>query len=199
MGSFIDLTRKRFGRLTVTKRAANTPKGATAWECYCSCDKTITVLSGNLIKGLTKSCGCYRKDIASQLNVTHGKYKTLTYKIWSGVHYRCNSNDPNYGGRGIQVCKRWNKFENFFEDMGKRPAGFTLKRIDVNKDYSKNNCAWTAVELQQRNRRDTKLSVEKANLIRLLRAQGHLIKEITVALETHQSNVSNVLYSNYWK
>lgn len=89
--------------------------------------------------------------------ITHGMWRTPTYKTWDGMLQRCNnpkkSNYPHYGGRGIKVCEKWLKFENFFQDMGERPEELTLERINNNKGYFKGNCKWTTRTEQSRNQR----------------------------------------------
>ena len=85
---------------------------------------------------------------------THGYYGTTTYKSWDSMKARCrNKNNPKYGGRGITFCKRWEKFENFLEDMGERPEGTSLDRIDTDGNYEPGNCRWATIEEQNRNRR----------------------------------------------
>jgi len=83
--------------------------------------------------------------------------KTPTYNTWSGIIKRCNNQkNPaynSYGGRGITVCEDWLKFENFYEDMGKKPNGLTIERIDNDKGYYKENCCWDTPVQQARNRR----------------------------------------------
>lgn len=91
----------------------------------------------------------------------HRMYKTSTYRIWSNMKTRCyNSHNPkykNYGGRGIRVCDRWFSFQNFLQDMGNRPHGLTLERIDVNGDYEPTNCRWATHEEQANNKNSTPL------------------------------------------
>lgn len=84
---------------------------------------------------------------------THGLSKTPTYRTWESMKRRCSSMNKNYGARGIKVCQRWNRFENFFADMGLRPAGKTLDRIDVNGNYEPGNCRWATQSEQMLNTR----------------------------------------------
>lgn len=124
---------------------------STLWECLCVCGKKFVKGHSTVLKG-SANCGCKRAKTA-----THGKSYTKTYKSWVSLNQRCNNeNDkdyPEYGGRGIKVCERWNSFENFFEDMGERPTGKSIERMSVNGDYEPNNCCWASNEVQGFNRR----------------------------------------------
>ncbi|MDR6555431.1 AP2 domain-containing protein [Paenibacillus qinlingensis] len=155
--NFIDLTGMTFGRLTVIKL---TDKRST-WLCKCICGEEKYILGNNLRRGLTKSCGCLRKENSSELHVTHGKTKikrSSEYNTWTNMIQRCTNpkytSYIDYGGRGITVCKRWEDFETFFEDMGKKPtSNHSLDRTNVDGNYEPNNCKWATLEEQARNKR----------------------------------------------
>jgi len=165
MSRFIDLTRKRFGRLVVINYGGKDRWNRAIWLCKCDCGKRTVVQSGNLRSGHTKSCGCLSIDKSTQRSTKHGHYKNSkmspTYKTWSTMIQRCtNINSqkyPIYGGRGITVCKRWKKFSNFLEDMGEQPWKHQIDRINNNKGYNKSNCRWATPKQQARNRRNNRL------------------------------------------
>ena len=121
MAKLIDIVGQKFGRLTVISRAENGKTGQPRWNCKCDCGGETTVWKGNLLSGRTKSCGCLNKELAAARHRTHGMFRTPIYKIWAAMKSRCyNENNPrhkDYGGRGITVCERWNKFENFYAEV----------------------------------------------------------------------------------
>lgn len=116
----------------------------------CSCGKEKRIQSHHVKSGATKSCGCLQEK--------HNMWKNREYSSWQSMKARCDNPNRNsykyYGGRGIRVCKEWsNSFQRFFDDMGNRPMGTSLDRIDVNGDYNKDNCRWADAKTQARNKR----------------------------------------------
>ncbi len=166
MSKVIDLTGQKFNRWTVIKYHHKNKYRSHFWLCKCDCGNQTIVRGDNLKGGATKSCGCLRKE-SLQLNphnLKHGHTTndiiSETYTTWQKMNQRCHnpnvSNYKNYGGRGIKVCKKWRKFEGFFQDMGERPPGLTLDRVDNDRDYCKANCKWSTPKEQARNTRRNK-------------------------------------------
>ena len=134
----------------------------------CECGNRVEVVLGSVVRGHTKSCGCYNQELRSARgkvsNLKHGLTGTPEYKSWQHMLSRCYTETdhkyPIYGGRGIKVCDHWrNSFENFLGDMGKKPASsglakdhYTLGRIDNDKDYCPENCRWELPQQQADNR-----------------------------------------------
>lgn len=158
----MDLTGKRFGRLIAerTDGSREHQKGWPFWICVCDCGVKTSVSHGNLNRGITRSCGCLASKCRFDRNYVHGMYGTKTYNSWWSMTQRCGYERhieyPRYGARGISVCKRWREFANFYEDMGERPNGMTLDRIDPDGNYCLDNCRWADKKTQSYNRRTTR-------------------------------------------
>lgn len=151
MGNTIDLSGQKFSRLMVIKKSHMRDKAGAKWQCECECGTVIHVNSLKLRSGKTKSCGCLKRERRPTL--THGmSNKTKTYRTWKEMRQRCTN--PNsgkwkwYGGKGISVCPAWNDYEVFLSDMGERPEGKTLDRIDPAGNYEPNNCRWATAKQQ---------------------------------------------------
>lgn len=158
MPAFKNLTGQRFSRWTVIERGPNLGRHVR-WLCRCECGNTALVASTNLVKGISRSCGCLHIDTIS----THRRTGTPEHRTWIAMKSRCytksNIGYPYYGGRGIAVCDRWvHNFENFLADMGERPGPeYSLDRINSNDNYSPDNCRWAMREVQDNNRRDNRM------------------------------------------
>ena len=148
---------EKYGRLTVIQEVQPVvQKGIKkrVVRCSCECGKIKDLVIYNLRSGETKSCGCFNLE----LKIKHKKSKTPIYNSWENMKKRClnptNHNYKNYGGRGIKICDRWlASFTNFYQDMGDRPLGHTLDRIDNDGNYEPSNCKWSSTKEQLKNRR----------------------------------------------
>lgn len=162
----------RHGRLTILCEAASRSKGGRKqFICRCDCGTECVKTGSDLAPNRTTSCGCVRRETRVAMNIEASQGRTFTdekgkrrkspeYSSWKSMLDRCTlSKMPNYhlyGGRGIMVCERWQAsggFTNFVEDMGHRPEGTSLDRIDVNRGYAPDNCRWATAKEQAQNRR----------------------------------------------
>ncbi len=149
----MDLTQQRFESIVVLQREGTNSIGVAMWLCRCDCGKELVVpeipLAGNRIK----NCGCRECEPDEYFGAR---------RSWRNMTRRCT--EPNhhmykyYGGRGITICARWlESFQNFFDDMGERPKGHQIDRIDSDKGYNPGNCRWVTQEANNRNKRNNRL------------------------------------------
>lgn len=191
MPELIDLTGRQFDRWTVV-RYGEKRNGNHLWWCRCHCGTEKLIYSGSLRRGLSRSCGCFWRDLMHDVN--KGLRKSPTYHSWDNMIGRCyRPSQPDYaryGGRGIEVCERWREsFRNFLEDMGEKPPGTSVDRYP-NKDgnYEPGNCRWATAEQQQNN---------KENNVRVLfQGNEYSLKELATLLNIPETTLRNRRFNN---
>lgn len=204
-----NLTSQRFGRLVAITATEKRVNSNVIWHCVCDCGKAAFSQATHLLSGRRVSCGC-AKIAGTQIRKKQPRHghcieskSTPTYRTWSGMQSRCfNKNVPgykHYGGRGIIVCKRWQTFENFLHDMGEKPAGLSIDRIDVNGNYEPANCRWATNKEQSQNKRNTRLVLNNgvfvmaSDISKSLGGERHLVGERLAAGWNHKDATTKPL------
>lgn len=159
-----DYAGQRFNSLVAIGLVRRDAKGNEhAWRFRCDCGAEAVKSIKSVRSGHTKSCGCLHRRALVERNTTHGlcRRHPRTYRTWKDMRARCSNaghkDFKDYGGRGISVCPEWDDFAQFFADMGERPEGKTIDRIDVDGGYSPDNCRWADATEQARNKRTNHL------------------------------------------
>ena len=165
----MDITGRKYGRLTAVKHLGKNQGGRHHWLCECECGNTTNSVTALLNAGKVRSCGCLASELSSErtskLMTKHGnctrKNRTPEYDAWRSMVKRCTNKNTkqykDYGGRGISVCAEWlGSFETFLSDMGSRPSpDMSLDRIDNDGNYEPVNCRWADKVTQMNNRRNS--------------------------------------------
>lgn len=160
--AFSAVAGERFGRLSVVAKARDLTTMKPEWLCVCDCGGLAFSQGSYLRSGHVKSCGCLQRELRERgVAPTHGHARqaarTGTYIAWKSMKQRCVNSKrqdwKNYGGRGISVCAKWRtSFPAFLADMGERPIGLEIDRIDNDGNYEPGNCRWTTRLVNRRNR-----------------------------------------------
>jgi hypothetical protein len=212
--NFIDLTGQTFGKLFVKGYAYTNKYRKPVFECRCECGSTSWPTGPRLRRGATTSCGCYGNVagrehlIARQIkNFKHGAIKTATYRSWAAAKDRCfcstHHNFQSYGGRGVTMCDTWkSSFSTFLADMGERPEGTTLHRIDNDGNYEPGNCKGATAREQCENRRPVAkhvLSEEDLRSIRVCLREGVALKELATVYKVGDNAIRRIRNGVTWK
>lgn len=185
-----------FGKLTVLSEAGRSNDKQKVYLCECECGTKTKVISGNLKKGNSQSCGCVRRKTCAArmalLNFKHGQSNTKLWRTWKGIWERTtlvtNAHFQRYGGRGITVCEEWRDFRRFAKDVGEPPSpSHSLDRIDNSGGYFPSNVRWATAKEQAHNR--------STNVWVLSDGQKMIASEVAKKMGVSKSTISRWLES----
>ena len=156
----------KYGKLTFVSVAGKSKDNHITWKMVCDCGKNHIAIASRVRSGLVKQCFFCGKKEGIENQKRHGMRKTSEYQSWLSMKQRClnkkNKDYPNYGAKGITVCKEWiDSFESFIKDMGEKPDGYSIDRIDNTKGYYPSNCKWSSRSEQQTNKRGSRVWIVK--------------------------------------
>lgn len=195
----IDLTGMRFGKLTAMHRQIKENKNISMWECSCDCGGKLVIQISNLRNGKRTDCGCVFKEFK---RISKKKRSDGTYVSWQAMRTRTTNesrhNSNRYVKRGILCCPQWESFDKFLEDMGHRPPGTTLDRINNDGNYELGNCRWSSHREQRRNTSISKLTLESAVKVLIMYFKGAPLNEITRNFGIGKSLPGEMARGNVW-
>jgi hypothetical protein len=189
------LSGQQIGKWSVGESFAHPTRGERMYRCVCECGTKKDVKHTHLSAGKSNSCGCAWTK--------HGMSKSKEYRVWDSMVSRCHRTThhafKDYGARGIFVCDEWRTFDGFYADMGTQPKDMTLERLDNAQGYNKGNCVWASVTEQARNRRTTKLTVEKVAAIKKLLSDKVAQQKIADMFLVTRSNIGHIAQKSTWR
>jgi len=201
MSRYIDLTGKKFERLTVEKLISTSPY--TKWSCVCDCGENVIVYANHLKNGSTRSCGCLRSILLKERLTKHGLSGHLLYGVWHGMHRRCENESHvaynGYGGSGVTVAPEWDDYETFYNWA---IANGWEKGLQIDKDilgdgliYSPKTCMFVIPKLNSRHKKVTKLTEESVKYIRDSKEKTSVLME---KFNVSNSTISRVKNYKRW-
>jgi hypothetical protein len=193
-----DISNQMFGRLTAIEPTGEKRWGVYLWRCKCECGKEAVVAGNSLRSGLVRSCGCLLSETARKKSLKHGLYGSPEYTSWDSMLQRCNNQKstsyPRYGACGISVCAQWLDFSTFLSDMGPRPKGMSLDRINPFGNYEPSNCRWADNLTQSRNKKKKVTTFAQAQEARNRYSKGESPKKIREELGITEGSINGILY-----
>ena len=195
MARLIPLTGQKIGRWLIGVSYAHPTRGERMYHCICECGAEKNVKHTHLSTGKSNSCGC--------AVIKHGMANSNEYRVWDSMVGRCHRVThhafKSYGGRGIFVCDEWRTFEKFYADMGAQPKDMPLERLNNSQGYDRGNCVWASVTEQARNRRTTKLDVEKVATIKRLLEENVAQQKIADMFSVTRGNIGHIAQELTWR